>query len=334
MTPIRAAFICSKACDIIAEDAFSVVSQHSSALFLWSAGSAWQELKGRYSWISELRGLFLCEHCKKTPHHPKWPCVLNLSRASCMFGHVDIKWVTVMCAGCSSSEKSSLAWQSSCADTSPKWEVSTPCPKTKRTREVAILKKRKGAFLNPFQSIWIWIVTARAIGCVGTWRNRVTMQATSGSFVEVLWQMTPIRAAFSCSKACDIIAEDAFSVVSQHSSALFLWSAGSAWQELKGRYSWISELRGFFLCEHCKKTPHHPKWPCVLNLSRASCMFGYVDIKWVTVMCAGYSSSEKSSLAWQSSCADTSPKWEVSTPCPKTKRTREVAILKREKGHF
>ena len=45
-------------------------------------------------------------------------------------------------------------------------------------------------------------------------------------------------------------------------------------------------------------------------------------------------SSEKSPIAWQSSCADTSPKWEVSTPCPKTKRTREDAVLKRETGHF
>ena len=54
------------------------------------------------------------------------------------------------------------------------------------------------------------------------------MQAQVGSFDEAPWQMTPIRAAFVCSKACDIIAEDAFSVASQHSSALFLRSAGSA----------------------------------------------------------------------------------------------------------
>ena len=52
-----------------------------------------------------------------------------------------------------------------------------------------------------------------------------------GSFDEALWQMTPIRAAFVCSKACDIVAEDVFSNASQHSSdssALFLRSAGSA----------------------------------------------------------------------------------------------------------
>ena len=33
-------------------------------------------------------------------------------------------------------------------------------------------------------------------------------------------QMTPIRAAVTCSKACDTVAEDAFSVASQHSIGL------------------------------------------------------------------------------------------------------------------
>ena len=47
--------------------------------------------------------------------------------------------------------------------------------------------------------------------------------------LEAPWQMTPIRAAFICSNACDIIAEDAFSVASQHSSVLFLRSARTAW---------------------------------------------------------------------------------------------------------
>ena len=208
-----------------------------------------------WDWKISKQSLFLCEHCKKAPHHSKWPCVLNLSRASCMFGHVDIKWVTFMCAGGSSSEKSSLAWQSSCADTSPKWEVSTPCPKTKRTREVAILKREKGIFkFFPRQPVTCYSQCNRAC-CEHRLpetsrrtldvpqRNRVTMQARSGSFDEAPWQMTPSRAAFVCSKASDIIAEDAFSVVSQHSSALFLRSAGSAWQELKERYSRISELR-------------------------------------------------------------------------------------------
>ena len=38
--------------------------------------------------------------------------------------------------------------------------------------------------------------------------------------LEAPWQMTPIRAAFVCSKACDIAGEDAFSVASQHSIGL------------------------------------------------------------------------------------------------------------------
>ena len=36
----------------------------------------------------------------------------------------------------------------------------------------------------------------------------------------VALQVTPIAAAFFCSKACDIIAEDAFIVASQHSIGL------------------------------------------------------------------------------------------------------------------
>ena len=41
VTPIRAAFVFAKACDIVGEDAFSVASLHSSILFLGSAGTAW-----------------------------------------------------------------------------------------------------------------------------------------------------------------------------------------------------------------------------------------------------------------------------------------------------
>ena len=38
--------------------------------------------------------------------------------------------------------------------------------------------------------------------------------------LEAPWRMTPIRAFFVCSKACDIIAEDASSVASRHSIGL------------------------------------------------------------------------------------------------------------------
>ena len=38
--------------------------------------------------------------------------------------------------------------------------------------------------------------------------------------LEAPWQMTPTQAAFVCCKACDLVAEDAFSVASQHSIGL------------------------------------------------------------------------------------------------------------------
>ena len=109
-----------------------------------------------WDWKIWKQSLSISEHCKKTTHRTTWPSpiFLNLSRASCMCGCVDINWVTVMRAGADtsiptcSSENSPLAWQSFCADTSPKLEVSTPCPKRKRTREDAILK-RQGTCFNP-----------------------------------------------------------------------------------------------------------------------------------------------------------------------------------------
>ena len=150
MTPIRAAFICSKACNIIAEDAFSVASQHSSILFLRSAGMTSTQRAMFVDFPTEIgrsqNSHFLFLNIARRPHTTQSDLIfLNLSQASCMFGRVDIKWVTFMRAGgryVNSNlfhEKSPLAWQSFCADTSPKLEVSTPCPKTKRTREDAVL---------------------------------------------------------------------------------------------------------------------------------------------------------------------------------------------------
>ena len=82
------------------------------------------------------------------------------------------------------------------------------------------------------------------------WERLLGKQVESCALASKKWwalaallQMTPIRAGFARPKACDIIAEDAFSVASQHSSVLFFRSAGNMWQELKGRYSWISQLR-------------------------------------------------------------------------------------------
>ena len=80
---------------------FSVASQHSCVLFFRSAGNTWQDLKGRYSWISQLR----LEDLKTvtvyfwTLQRPSDPVFLNLSRVSCMFGCDDIKRVTFTLAG-------------------------------------------------------------------------------------------------------------------------------------------------------------------------------------------------------------------------------------------
>ena len=106
-------------------------------------------------------------------------------------------------------------------------------------------------------------------------------------------------------------------------------------------WDWKISKQSLFLFLSIARRPHITQSDLVfLNLSGASCIFGHVDIKWVTFMCAGgrYVNPNlfqwEVQIAWQSFCADTSPKWEVSTPCPKTKRTREDAILKRETGHF
>ena len=102
---------------------------------------------------------------------------------------------------------------------------------------------------------------------IGKQVENCTLASKKWGVLEALLQMTPIPAAFVCSKACDIVAEDAFSVASQHSSVLFLPSAGSTWQELKEPYSWISQLR----FEHLKTvtvyfwTLQKTKLPCFLE---------------------------------------------------------------------
>ena len=58
---------------------------------------------------------------------------------------------------------------------------------------------------------------------IGKQVGNCTLASKKWGVLEALLQMTPIRAAFVCSKACDIVAivaEDAFSVASQHSISL------------------------------------------------------------------------------------------------------------------
>ena len=94
--------------------------------------------------------------CRRRWHRTKWPSpiFLNLSRASCMCGCVDINWVTVMRAGGRHVNSNLFQWEVPACLTKflcwdiPKLEVSTPCRKRKRTREDAILK-RQGTCFNP-----------------------------------------------------------------------------------------------------------------------------------------------------------------------------------------
>ena len=55
---------------------------------------------------------------------------------------------------------------------------------------------------------------------IGKQIESCTLESRQLGALEALLQMTPVRAAFICSKACDIVAEDAFSVSSQHSIGL------------------------------------------------------------------------------------------------------------------
>ena len=82
---------------------------------------------------------FLFLKIARTPHTTQSDLVFfNFSQASCIFGRIDIKWVAL------------LAWQSSCADTSPKLEVSTPCLKTKKKPGGCHTKKTNDIFQPSF----------------------------------------------------------------------------------------------------------------------------------------------------------------------------------------
>ena len=48
MTPIRAGFVCPRACDVIQEDAFSVASQHSIGLLIDIKVGTFMRSRSRY----------------------------------------------------------------------------------------------------------------------------------------------------------------------------------------------------------------------------------------------------------------------------------------------
>ena len=104
--PIRAAFYLLQSMWPCRSRWVCVASQHSSVLFDQKTvhdKNSNGDIGGfpNWNWKNSKQSLSISEHCKKTTHHTKWPSpiFLNLSRASCMCGRVDINWVTVMPAG-------------------------------------------------------------------------------------------------------------------------------------------------------------------------------------------------------------------------------------------
>ena len=100
MILVRAAFICSKACDSITEDTFSVASQHSSELF--SSISRQRMTRTQRAIFADFRteigrsqkSHFLFLNIARRPQITQSDLVFfNLSGASCIFGHVDINEV-------------------------------------------------------------------------------------------------------------------------------------------------------------------------------------------------------------------------------------------------
>ena len=173
-----------------------------------------------WDWKIWKQSLSLSEHCKKTTHHTKWPSpiFLNLSRAFCMCGCVDINWVTVMRAGGRYVNSNLFQWEvPACLTEFLCWDI----PQIGSLHTMPENEKNQGRCM------------------IRNWR------------------------------------------------AIFV--------------DFRTEIGRFSISEHCKKTTHHKKWPSpiVLNLSRASCMCGCVDINWVTVMPAGGRHVNSNLFQWE-----------------------------------
>ena len=149
MTPTRAAFVCCKACEIVAEDAFSVAIQHT-------------------------------------------------------IGLIDIKWGTFM-----GPQRRYVTWyvretQTYSSENSPL--VGTEFLESSLQDTERVNPRCTRERLHNWKTNWKLYLCSLASKKWGA--------------LEAPWQMTPTRAAFVCCKACDIVAEDAFSVAIQHSIGL------------------------------------------------------------------------------------------------------------------
>ena len=93
--------------------------------------------------------------------------------------------------------------------------------------------------LEPFSSfLHVWPSRHQVSYQRGCHTGRVDIK--KWGVLEALLQMTPIRTASTCCKACDGVGEDEFALLTAFQRLVFFRSKDRAWQELKWRYWWIS----------------------------------------------------------------------------------------------
>ena len=149
---------------------------------------------------------------------------------------------------------------------------------------------------------------------------RCSLASKTWGAIEAPWQMTPIRATFTCCKACDIVGEDEFALLASIPASFFFDQktvhdknslgdiCGFPNRDWKNSKQWLS------ISEHCKKTTYHTKWPSpiFLNLSQASYMFGRIDIKWVTLIRAGGRDVNSNLFQWEFPACSNRMSWKQS----------------------
>ena len=103
------------------------------------------------------------------------------------------------------------------------------------------------------------------------------------ALIQHSWQMTPIRAAFILFQSKYIITEDPLSIASQHSLVSSISRQCMTRTQRKIFVDFRTEIgrsqKSHFLFPNIARRPHITQHLVFLNLSRASCIFGHVDIK-------------------------------------------------------
>ena len=251
MTPIRAAFICSKACDIIAEDAFSVSSQHSIGLvdikrgtFMHHRADMSLDMMEKYQLVPErIHRLFKDNFLKAVSR--------TQIEGSCKVHAGKTNWTASWMLPFQARSGKHLKHSLQMAPIRAAFICSKACDivaedafSVSSQHSIGLIDIKWGTFMWPQSRYVTWYVESvgrtQIEGSCTVYAGKTywktywklylwSLASKKWGALETPWQMTPIRAPLICSKACDIIAEDASSVASQHSSVLFLRSAGTAW---------------------------------------------------------------------------------------------------------